>query len=61
MGGYKILDTEEGDMIWYDYVKSGKIKGASVEGEFLLRFYKQDFNKEDIILEEIFKILNQVD
>ena len=61
MGGYKILDTEEGDVIWNDYIKSGKIKGASVEGEFLLKFFKQDFNKEDIILEEIFKILNQVD
>ena len=61
MGGYKILDTEEGDMIWNDYIKSGKIKGASVEGEFLLRFYRQDFNKEDIILEEIFNILKQVD
>jgi hypothetical protein len=61
MGGYKILDTEEGDVIWNDYIKSGKIKGASVEGEFLLKFYKQDFNKEDIILEEIFNILNQVD
>lgn len=60
MGGYKILDTEEGDMIWNDYIKSGKIKGASVEGEFLLRFYKQDFNKEDILLEKIFKILSQV-
>ena len=61
MGGYKILDTEEGDVIWNDYIKSGKIKGASVEGEFLLKFFKQDFSKEDIILEEIFKILNQVD
>lgn len=60
MGGYKILDTEEGDIIWNDYIKSGKIKGASVEGEFLLRFYKQDFSNEDIILEKIFNILNQV-
>jgi hypothetical protein len=60
MGGYKVLDTEEGDIIWNDYIKSGKVKGASVEGEFLLRFYKQDFNKEDILLDEIISILNQV-
>ena len=60
MGGYKVLDTEEGDTIWNDYIKSGKVKGASVEGEFLLRFYKQDFNKEDILLDEIISILNQV-
>lgn len=55
MGGYKVLDTEEGDVIWNDYIKSGKVKGASVEGEFLLRF-----SKEDMLLEEIFEILNQV-
>ena len=60
IGGYKILDTEEGDMIWNDYIKSGKVKGASVEGEFLLKFYKQDFTQEDIILDDIINILNQV-
>jgi hypothetical protein len=60
MGGYKVLDTEEGDMIWNDYIKSGKVKGASVEGEFLLKFYKQDFSIEDKLLDEIISILNQV-
>ena len=55
MGGYKVLETEEGDIIWNDYIKSGKVKGASVEGEFLLRF-----SKEDMLLEEIFDILNKV-
>jgi hypothetical protein len=61
MGGYKVLESEEGDVIWNDYIKSGKVKGASVEGEFLLKFFKQDFSKEDIILDEIIKILNQVE
>ena len=55
MGGYKVLETEEGDIIWNDYIKSGKVKGASVEGEFLLRF-----SKEDMLLEEIFDILSKV-
>jgi len=60
MGGYKVLETEEGDTIWNDYIKSGKVRGASVEGEFLLKFKKEDFNKEDILLDEIISILNQV-
>jgi len=55
MGGYKVLETEEGDTIWNDYIKSGKVKGASVEGEFLL-----SFSKEDMLLEEIFDILSKV-
>ena len=41
MGGYKVLDTTEGNTIWNDYVKTGLVRGASVEGEFLMRFSKQ--------------------
>lgn len=41
MGGYKVLDTNEGNTIWNDYVKTGLVRGASVEGEFLMRFSKQ--------------------
>ena len=61
MGGYKILDTDEGDIIWNDYIKSGKVKGLSVEGEFLLKFSAQKFNKYDIVLEKIINILEQVE
>ena len=60
MGGYKILDTEEGDVIWNDYIKSGKVRGLSVEGEFLLKFSAQSFNKHDIVLERVINILKQV-
>lgn len=60
MGGYKVLETEEGDIIWNDYIKSGKVRGASVEGEFLLKFKKEDFSTEDILLDKIIDILNQV-
>jgi len=47
MGGYKILDTPEGDVIWNDYIKTGIVKGVSVEGEFLMRFSNQ-FQKQTL-------------
>ena len=58
MAGYKVLDTEEGDLIWNKYIKSGKVKGASVEGNFLLNFSKQ--TQDDYLLDEIIKILNKI-
>lgn len=58
MAGYKILDTPEGDMIWNDYIKSGKVRGASVEGNFILNFSK--IKHEDYLLDEIIKILNKI-
>lgn len=61
MAGYKVLDTDEGDIIWNDYIKTGKVKGASVEGEFLLKFSKQEFSNYDIILERVIDILNKID
>ena len=61
MSGYKVLDTPEGDMIWNDYIKSGKVKGLSVEGEFLLKLSKQDFNRYDLAFDKIVEILKQVE
>jgi hypothetical protein len=61
MGGYKVLDTPEGDIIWNDYIKSGKVKGLSVEGEFLLKTSdREDFNRYDVAFEKIVEILEQV-
>ena len=61
MGGYKVLDTPEGDIIWNDYIKSGKVKGLSVEGEFLLRTTNDVFfNKYDEAFDKIVEILQQV-
>jgi len=61
MGGYKVLDTPEGDIIWNDYIKSGKVKGLSVEGEFLLRTTDAEFfNKYDVAFQKIVEILGQV-
>jgi hypothetical protein len=57
MAGYQILDTKEGDMIWNDFIKTGKVKGFSVEGEFMLKFSRID--KDEMILSQIIDILSQ--
>jgi len=58
MGGYKVLDTTEGNMIWRDYIKPGKVKGVSVEGDFLLNFSAQ--KTDEYLLEEIIKTINKI-
>ena len=58
MGGYKVLDTTEGNMIWRDYIKPGKVKGVSVEGDFLLNFSAQ--KSDEYLLEEIIKTINKI-
>lgn len=58
MAGYKVLDTPEGDVIWNEYIKPGKVKGASVEGNFILNFSKD--RTDDYLLDEIIKILNKI-
>ena len=58
MGGFKVLDTPEGDKIWNDFVKTGKLKGFSVEGDFMLKFYRQE--KDEYLLKDIINILNKI-
>ena len=58
MVGYKVLDTTEGDIIWNEYIKPGKVKGISAEGNFLLNFSKQA--EDEYLLGEIIKILNKI-
>ena len=60
MAGYKVLDTEEGDVIWNDFIKTGKVRGFSVEGEFLLKFAKQSFSSDEELLKDVIDILSQV-
>ena len=59
MGAYKVLDTPEGDTVWNEYIKPGKVKGASVEGNFILNFSQQ--SKDDYLLSSIINILNKID
>ena len=62
MGGFKVLSTPEGDNIWNNYIKTGRVKGFSVEGNFLMNF-SSEFRKteDDVLLEQIIDILNQCD
>lgn len=59
MVGYKILDTPEGDKIWNDYIKTGKVKGLSAEGAFLMNFSVQE-NNDEYLLERIINILEEI-
>ena len=63
VGGYYVLPTKEGDKIWEELIKTGKVKGFSVEGFFNLKFFKEQFDKtdDDILLDEIINILNSVE
>jgi len=58
MGGFKVMDTEEGNLIWNDFVKTGKLKGFSVEGDFLLKFSRQ--KTDEYLLKEIINTLNSI-
>jgi hypothetical protein len=48
------VDNEE---IWNEYVKSGKVKGFSIEGFFADK--TTEMSKEEIILSEIKKLIKQ--
>lgn len=59
MGGYKFLETPEGDTLWNDYVKTGRVRGLSVEGSFIMNFSR--VKNEDYLLDTINKIIKQID
>ena len=59
MVGYKILETEEGDVIWNDYIKTGKVRGLSIQGEFLMKYSRQEY--DEYLLKEIINILKQIE
>jgi len=58
MGGFKVLETKEGDEVWNDLIKPKKVRGASVEGNFILNFSR--FQNDEYLLKEIINILKQV-
>lgn len=58
MAAYKILDSDEGNLIWNDYIKNGKVKGASVEGNFILNFSREI--SDEYLLEKIINILKSI-
>jgi len=58
MGGFKVLDTPEGDNIWNNYIKTGKVKGFSVEGNFLMNFSR--LKTDEYLLDEIINIIKKI-
>ena len=58
MAGYKVLDTDEGNEVWNKYIKTGKVKGASVEGNFLLNFSRS--KNDEYLLEQIINIIKEI-
>ena len=52
----------DNDKIWNDYVKTGKVKGFSIEGYFADKVNpkKTQNNKDTDVLSEIIDILNDV-
>jgi len=58
MVGYKVLDTKEGDIIWNDYIKTGKVKGLSIQGQFLMNYSR--VNYDEYLLDEIINIIKTI-
>ena len=60
MGSVKV----ENDEIWNDYVKTGKVKGFSIEGYFADKLerpneeLKEDLSAEEKVIEELKKLLS---
>lgn len=53
MGSVKVNNDE----IWNDYVKTGKVKGFSIEGYFADKIEQR--SKDEELLDELLKILNE--
>jgi hypothetical protein len=50
----------EDDAIWNDYVKTGKVKGFSLEGYFADKLEeKKQLSKNESIVEQIKKLINE--
>ena len=55
MGTVKV----DNDQIWNDYVKTGKVKGFSIEGYFADKIEdKKELSEDDQLLQEIIDILS---
>jgi hypothetical protein len=58
MGGFKVLETKDGDNIWNNFIKTGKVKGFSVEGIFITNFSR--LKNDEYLLQEIINILKKI-
>ena len=49
----------EDDTIWNEYVKTGKVKGFSLEGFFADKYDKKELSKQPSVIEQIKQIINK--
>lgn len=49
----------EDDTIWNDFVKTGKVKGFSLEGFFADKYDKKELSKQPSVIEQIKQIINK--
>ena len=59
IGSWMVAYKVTNDKVWNEYIKKGKVKGLSVEGEFEL--VQQSFNNDDYLYNEIINILKQTE
>jgi len=57
MISYKI----DNDVVWNDFIKTGIVKGFSIEGSFIQNFMKSKFSEEEILYYKIKKIIDDLD
>jgi hypothetical protein len=57
MAGYKVLDTKQGDEL-IKLIKNGKVRGSSVEGNFILNFSRE--KNDEYLLEQIINTIKQI-
>jgi hypothetical protein len=59
VGTWMVSVKVNNDDIWNDYVKTGKVKGFSIEGFFSEKL--SAYNKDERLLKEVIDILNQLE
>ena len=57
VGTWMVVMKIQNDSVWTDYVKTGKVKGLSLEGNF--SFKEMELSEEDKNLQEIKKLLSE--
>ena len=49
----------EDDTIWNDFVKTGKVKGFSLEGFFADKYDKKELSKQPSVIEQIKNLITE--
>jgi len=49
------------DVVWNDFIKTGLVKGYSVEGMFIQEHFNKIFTEDELLLEKLKDLLSKVD